>query len=162
MAKMKIEGLEDFGLMLRSLGDKTPAVMAAAVYAGAGVLAEAVKSEIQALPTQEGFLRAGDKRAYLTRDEKADLLQAVGIARFDHTGGKVTTAVGVEGYSSHPTRKYPGGVPLPIIARSIESGSSVREKNPFMRRAGQNAKGRAQQAMTDAAVAELDKITGGR
>jgi hypothetical protein len=49
-----------------------------------------------------------------------------------------------------------------MIARSIESGSSVREKNPFMRRAGQNAKGRAQQAMTDAAVAELDKITGGR
>lgn len=158
---MTVTGLEDFSAMLKALGDKGQDVAKAAVYAGAGVLAEAVKAEISALPEEEGFLPPGDLRSVITSSDKADLISGVGISRFDDTGGSITAAVGVNGYSSTPTKKYPSGVPLPLIARSIESGSTVRRKNPFMRRAGNAAKARAPQAMTEAAMAKIKELTGG-
>ena len=161
MAKMTVTGLEDFAYMLKSLGDKGPEVAKAAVYAGAGVLADAVKAEIGNLPTEEGYLPPGVLRGVITASDKSDLMSGVGISHFEETGGKVTAAVGINGYSSTPTKKYTSGVPLPLIARSIESGSSVRRKNPFMRRAGNAAKARAQQAMTDAAMAKINELTGG-
>ena len=161
MAKMTVTGLEDFSSMIRALGDKGTDVAKAAVYAGAGVLAEAVKAEISALPVEEGFLPPGDLHNVITASDKEDLLRGVGISHMEDAGGKVTAAVGVNGYSSTATKKYPSGVPLPLIARSIESGSSVRRKNPFMRRAGNAAKARAQQAMTEAAMAKINELTGG-
>lgn len=158
---MTITGLEEFSSQIRALGDKGADVMKAAAYAGAGVIADAVKNEIGALPVEDGYMPPGTKRAVISASDKADLINGVGISHMDNTGGKVTVAVGVNGYSSHPTKQYPSGVPLPLIARSIESGSSVRQKNPFMRRAGNNAKANAQQAMESAAMAKMKEITGG-
>lgn len=43
--------------------------------------------------------------------------------------------IGFDGYGSKPTRKYPKGVPIPLTARSIISGTSFRPKNNFVRRA---------------------------
>lgn len=161
MAKMTVTGLEDFSSMLRALGEKGKDVAKAALYAGAGVLAEAVKAEISGLPEEEGFLPPGDLRSVITASDKSDLMGGVGISHFEEEGGGINAAVGINGYSSTPTKKYLSGVPLPLIARSIESGSSVRRKNPFMRRAGNAARARAQQAMTEAAMAKINEITGG-
>jgi len=158
MAKLTIQGLDDFSVLLQSLEQKGMAVAKAAVYAGADVMINAVKEEINALPQQQGYMRPGEKRDVVTRREKEALLQHVGIARMDDTGGKVNTAIGFDGYADITTKKYPSGLPVPLIARSIESGSSVRVKHPFLRRAANNAKPAVQRAMLEAAEAEIAKL----
>lgn len=159
MARMTVKGLEEFTTALHNLGDKMEGVMKEATYAGADKLIESVKTQISSLPTQDGYMPEGQKRGVITEDEKRDLLSHVGISRMESTGGKVTVAVGFNGYSSHRTKKYPNGVPIPLIARSIESGSSVRRKVPFMRTAAKsNAEG-IKAAMTGAATAAIEKLT---
>lgn len=158
MAKMTVEGLENFSAFLQSIQDRGEGVMKAAVYAGAGAMVEAIKAEIQALPEEEGYLPDGEKRHVVTKNEKEALLSHIGIAKMEFTGGKVSTAIGFDGYTNQQTKKYPAGVPVPMIARAIESGSSVRMKIPFMRRAAAGAKERVQAAMIEAAEKEIQKI----
>ena len=41
--------------------------------------------------------------------------------------------IGFDGYNEVQTKTFPNGQPNALIARSIESGSSTREKTPFLR-----------------------------
>ena len=43
--------------------------------------------------------------------------------------------LGFDGYNKVKTKTYPNGQPNAMIARATESGSSVREKTPFVRTA---------------------------
>ena len=61
--------------------------------------------------------------------------------------------MGFDGYNEVKTRKYPNGQPNALMARSIESGSSARDKYPFIRPAVQATR---KQAIA-AAEAKLDK-----
>lgn len=158
MARMTIKGLDDWSTRLQNMAGRGEEIMKAAVYAGAGVLAEAVVAEINTLPEQQGYMPKGELRNVVTRDEKAALLSHIGIAKMDSTGGAVTTAIGFNGYSDHATKKYPSGVPVPLIARSIESGSSVRRKIPFLRNAANKSKGKVQNAMREAAEKAFEEL----
>lgn len=158
MGKMTITGLEEFESQLKALGDQSTTVIHAALYAGAGKLLEEVKKSIQALPEDEGYKQPGELRKVCTHAEKQALLTHIGIAKHDPD----TTAIGFDGYTDYVTKKYPRGVPVPLIARSIESGSSVRQKWPFLRKTGNAAKETIQKAMADAATEAAQKITGGK
>ncbi len=160
MARLTIQGLDDWSTRIQRMAERGEEVAKAAVYAGAGVLADAVAAEINALPEQQGYMQPGDLRNVVTRDEKAALLSHMGIAHMDTTGGSVTTVIGFNGYSDHATKKYPNGVPIPLIARSIESGSSVRRKIPFMRNAANKAKERVMNAMREAAEKKFEELGG--
>ena len=160
MAKTKsVKGGDDFSALLNGLaGDQTIAVMKAAVYAGVGVLADAIKSEIQNLPEDSGYKRKGVKRNVVGTNDKKALQERLGISRIDATGDKADAVVSFSGYNGRPTKKYPQGVPIPLIARSIESGSSVRQKNPFIRRAFNNAQSNALQKAIDAGQTKLNEL----
>lgn len=159
MARMKIKGGDEFSHKIAALQNGTVDVMKKAVYAGANVLADAVAAQIQALPEQNGKMPDGEKRNVITNREKSELISHLGISHISLENGRVSNAIGFEGYTAIKTRKYTQGVPIPMIARSIESGSSVRMKNPFMRRAGEAAKARAQEEMIRAADDEIEKLT---
>ena len=79
-----------------------------------------------------------------------DLAEGLGIAKpdVDHQGN-TNTKVGFKGYGSHPTKKYPKGVPNALLARAVESGSSVRKKTPFVRPGTNKARSKA--------IDEMDK-----
>lgn len=158
MAKMTVKGLEEFSTTIYALKDKGIQIMNAAVFSGADAMIKAVKDAIQALPEEEGYVKNGKLRNVVTHDEKEALLSGIGIAKFDNTGGKVTTAIGFNGYTEHKTKKYDKGVPIPLIARSIESGSSVRRKIPFMRQAANRAREQVQKAMVDAAEKKMQEL----
>ena len=163
MPKMTLTGLEEVSILIRQMADHGEEVAKAAVFAGAAAAAEAVRREIQALPTESGFKPNGEKRQSVKPSEKQALLDHVGISHFQTEGGKTSAAVGFDGYAENlATSKYPKGLPVPLLARSIESGSSVRQKNPFIRRAASAVKEVAQNAMQIAAYDEIEKITGGR
>lgn len=158
MAKMTVKGLEEFSTTIHALKDEGIKIMNAAVFTGADVMVQAVKDAIKALPEEEGYVENGKLRNVVTHDEKEALLSSIGIAKFDNTGGKVTTAIGFNGYTEHRTKKYDKGVPIPLIARSIESGSSVRRKIPFMRQAANRARDQVQKAMVDAAEKKMQEL----
>ena len=158
MARLTIKGLEEFSMTLERLGNDAENVMKAAVYAGADKAVSLVKDSIRALPTDPGYKQAGTKRASVTPDEPADLLEHVGISHMDSTGSEVTAAIGFNGYSRHKTKAYPNGLPMPLLARSIESGSSVRQKVPFVRRAKSN-QAQIKAAMEEAARKKIEEMT---
>ena len=158
--KMKVKGLDDLITAMHQLDSDTEKILASAMYDGAGMLIEAVKTEIQKLPEDPGYKKTGVERNVVTPDEKKDLLAHVGIARFAKKNGKISTAIGFDGYSSHKTRKYPNGVPLPIIARSIESGSSVRKKYPFMQKAVKAVQTQIEQTIEKQITEEIQKKVG--
>lgn len=154
-----VKGGEEFSALLNGLaGDQIIPVMKAAVYAGVGVLADAIKAEIQGLPEESGYMPNGKKRNVVGTNDKRMLQERLGISRIDATGDKANAVVSFSGYNGRPTKKYPQGVPISLIARSIESGSSVREKNPFIRRAFNASKTNAQQKAIDAGQEKLNEL----
>lgn len=160
MAKGKLaKSGDDFSGLLQGLaGDQAIAVMKAAVYAGVGVLADAIKTEIQNLPEESGYMPKGKKRNVVGTNDKKMLQERLGVSRIDATGDKADAVVSFNGYNGRPTKKYPQGVPIALIARSIESGSSVRVKNPFIRRAFNAAKSNALQKAIDAGQDKLNEL----
>ena len=160
MARLKVTGLDDWSTKLQSLGQAADDVAKSAVYAGAGVVIEAIKASIDSIPEQQGYMQPGNQRHSATRDEKADLKEHFGISRMTNANGVTHNRVGVEGYSRHATAQYPQGVPLPLIARSIERGSSVRVASPFIKRAINGCKAQALAAMEEAATKKINEITG--
>ena len=137
MAKWIVgNGLNSYIEYLQKINAVTEEVIGEAVYEMAKVVADKVRSSIQALPTvnneaniatyKKGYSRLSDK-------EKQGLLDGFGISPLQEDSGFVNVKLGFDGYNSVKTKKYPQGQPNALIARVTESGSSYREKTPFMR-----------------------------
>ena len=123
------------------------------LYAGAGVVADEIKSRIESLPVQERK-RTGyapwipyknakapyDELNGITSYQKEGLINGFGIAEFRNDGGSISTAIGFDGYNSK-------GEPNQLIARSVESGSSIRKKHPFVRPGANASKEKAIKAV---------------
>lgn len=159
--KMRVKGLDDLITALHTLDADTDKIISTSMYDGAGLLIEQVKREIQTLPEDPGYKQPGVLRNAVTPGEKQDLLNHVGIARYTKSGGKTSTAIGFDGYGSYKTRKYPNGVPVALVARSLEAGSSVRQKHPFMRSAVKATQEQITRMMEDRMRDELQKQIGG-
>lgn len=129
--------MDDYAAFLERLGKNTPEIIGAGVYVMAGTVADAVKRNLKALPAKpdtEGFAawREG-RKASLTISEKKGLEKSFGISPMKNERGYYNVKLGFSGYNELKTRDYPDGQPNVIIARDTESGSSVREKTPFIR-----------------------------
>ncbi len=112
------------------------------VYQGAKIVADEIRKKLAALPEDEfRKLKPGEKFRGVPRSVKDDLLSAFGLAPIESDkNGFRNTKAGFDGYGSHPTPKYPRGVPNQLVARAVESGSSVRQKTPFVRPAVRKAR----------------------
>lgn len=110
------------------------------VYSGAEVVADAVKHEIETLPVGNGSAQVRDY-------EREGLLNHFGVSHMQDTNGIFHVKVGITGYNSHPTKKYPKGQPNAMIARAIISGTSFRQKNDFVKRAVNKARKQALNSM---------------
>lgn len=118
-----------------------------AVYAGAGIVADNVRSQIQGLPVAQKFARNGEKISTITSVQKKGLLDGFGISHMRDDGGYYNVKLGFEGFNGQKTDEYPYGVPNSIIARSVVSGTYFRQKNDFIGRAVRNTKNKAQTEM---------------
>ena len=157
MAKMTIgKGMDEYLAKLGNLEFAAPGLVGQAIYEGAKVVADQVRAEIEALPTAES------KRVATPRDptqvEKDGLLDGLGIATKKNDGGYINVKVGMEGYNTDKTKKYPRGKPNAMIARSIESGSTVMKRNAFISRAVNKTKKDAEAAMQKVFEEGIEKI----
>lgn len=150
MAKVNVKGTEDIAKMLVALGDAGDAIGKMSVYEGAAIIADEIRKQINALPEQS-FRHLGDGEQFgvITPQDKEDLANSLGIDQIERAVTGIRTVIGFAGYGSHPTKKYPKGLPMPLLARSIESGSSVRAKRPFIRRAVNAKRKAAKQKMIE-------------
>lgn len=157
MANIKMYNMEDYLLRLGRLGEQSDRVAKKAVGAAAVVVADAVRPAIAALPTQEGMAANGKEIDVLSEAQKRGLIDGFGITPAKQDGDGVNIAVGFDGYNTCKTKKYPKGQPNQLIARSVESGSSVRKKHPFVRPAVRRVKKTAVDAMREVIDAETAK-----
>lgn len=145
MAKMTIKGPEEYMSKLTELGKNSVKICEDAVRVGGGIVADEVRTALQGLPENEfRKLRDNEKFTGVPKSQKKDLLDSLGITPVTTSrDGIINVKIGFDGYGSYKSKKYPNGVPNPLLARAIESGSSVRQKTPFIRKAVNRSKKRA-------------------
>lgn len=144
MARFEVKALDEYVDLLSSMSEKqSKEIIEEAIYEGAGIIADEIKSEIEGLKTGKSAHNG------VTEDEKKDLIEGFGIAPMQYKNGAHDVKIGFDGYGSKPTRKYPKGVPIPLTARSIISGTSFRPKNNFVRRAVNRKKKKAIERMDE-------------
>ena len=150
MAKWIVgKGLDSYISYLQKIDAVTDEAIGEAVYEMAKVVADSVRSGIQALPTVSNQANiATYKKGYsrLSDEEKQGLLDGFGVSPMQDDNGYRNVKLGFDGYNSVKTKKYPKGQPNALIARVTESGSSYREKTPFIRPAVNASKKQAEQA----------------
>lgn len=153
MARMTIgKGVDDYIASLDKLKYRVPEIAGKAIYQGADIVADQIRANIEALPTEERNSRNRGRRNP-TPEEKAGLLEGLGIARKRTENGNINVKIGMDGYNSDVTEKYPKGKPNAMVARSIESGTTFIQRHPFISSAVRLSKAAAEAAME----AEVDK-----
>ena len=167
MATFKLRGFDEYIAQLERIDENSDETIKRAVYAGAGVVADAVKSELDKLPVGPyQYAPKGFMLSTITTDQLKDLQGSFGISKFQEYAYGVSSSLGFtnvklgfDGYGSTPTTKYANGVPNSMLARSIESGTSFRQKNPFVRRATNAVKNEAVEVMGETITDEIKKLT---
>ena len=103
MAKFQFNGLNEYVSRLSRIRDATPAIKHA-VYVGAGVVADEIRTEIEKLPIEkdtfyqpENYMSAG-----VTSLQKEGLLDGLGVAGMWAEDGGIYTKIGFEGYKCSP------------------------------------------------------------
>lgn len=170
MARVAINAGDEWVRDLVKLGNQADAVAARALAKGAGVVADKIRANLEALA--EDFNPDEGKRPYhylpegahfsgIPDYQKKDLLDSLGISPVQADAeGNYNVKIGFDGYGSQPTEKYPKGLPNPLAARAVESGTSIRPRQPFVKPAVNKSKKAAIEAMQEvvqAAVAETMK-----
>lgn len=136
--------LKNYASRIATLAEKEAEICGETIYEMAGIVADKIKSNIEglhAISDAEGLKRYKQgKKAQLTYSEKKGLIESFGISPLQNEGGFRNVKLGFDGYNNVQTKKYPKGQPNVLIARSVESGTSVRDKQPFVRPAIRSSK----------------------
>lgn len=147
-------GIDKYIQALESVELQGREIIGPIVYEGAAVVADKMKEEINNLPTQVGVMGTSEHPLYgITYAQKKGLQDGFGISKMQDTNGNLNVKLGFQGYNTTITKKYPKGQPNSLIARSVASGTSFRQKNDFVERAVKASRRAAENAMK----AECDK-----
>lgn len=162
MAKIAFPGLNDYELMISRLSKGVDDIAGKAIYAGAGIVADAIKENIKALPIVRGYgTTENPLPGGVTAPQKAGLIDGMGISPMQNDAGYLNVKIGFDGYNATKTEKYPQGQPNQLVARGVESGTSWKQKKPFIRPAINASKSRAEAEMARILDQEIEKITKG-
>lgn len=161
MAKITFKGQSEYYKKLQQLQKiyQKDGPLKRVVYKGADVVADAIRSKIGSLPVT-GFQRLPEGKRFsgISKEQKEDLLKGFGLSKIKRENGYVNTKAGFDGYGSYPTKSYPSGLPNSMLARSVESGSSVRAKYPFVAPAVRASKDEAVREMENEIDTQMKDI----
>jgi len=150
MAKIKgIQASEEYALRLSQLGEHTEEAVTAAIRAGAGIMADAVR---------KGY------GGVLGKSSTGQMLANMGITPVKQDrNGFWNAKIGFQGYDVRKTRKWSKGVPHQLKARVLESGTKdgrVR-KHEVIKKAVRANQGAVQEAMQKELDKYFEKYMGG-
>lgn len=136
MAKFVFVGAEEYAKQLERIGGKNAVgLLKYAVYPGAAVVADAIRSEIETKHRDTG-----------------DLASSLSLATMRNDDGFVNTKVSFVGYDRH-------GVPNAIKAAVLESGNSKGKKGThFISKTVKAVEARAVEAMSQALDEKINEI----
>lgn len=161
MGKMVFKGIDEYVAMLDRMGEKTPEMIDEAVKAGAGVLADALRAEIESLPVEKRtYAKKGEMLKGPNAAQKKGLLEGLGITPVQIKDGYYDRKIGFDGYNAIKTKRWPKGQPNAMIARAINGGTSFLTKTPFVDRAVRKARKAAEAAMAEALDKSIEKMEG--
>lgn len=130
---MQFKGLDEYEKQLLRIQKASGECIGRAIYDGAGIIADEVKQGIEAIPIDTRIIaKKGQKLEGITAKQKQGLRDGFGIARMQNENGYVHVKIGFHGYNEVYTNQYPGGQPNSVIARSVNSGTSFRQRIPFV------------------------------
>lgn len=160
MAMFVFKGLDEYVLRLSKLEKMTKEVAGKAIYAGADVMADAIRKNIDSIPVVD-FRKRGSSDSLLrgiTSLQKKGLQDGFGITPMKEENGFYNVKIGFDGYNKVKSDKHPAGQPNQMIARAVESGTTFRAKHPFVSPAVKATKAVAEQEMAAVLNEEIEKI----
>ena len=181
-----VTGMDQLFNAFEKLPDKARKIAAEALYEGAGVVADAVTKAVNGIATEKFKYAKGGRKRLPSPEEKAILLNSRhGVAKFRKSGVNVQTSIGFDnsGYgvitwnhakTGNSRTKYKMGAngkmvhasqgtgssmkPVPLIANSINSGTSFMQKQPFLRKAFVQSKSAAVGAIENGLMSRLNQL----
>lgn len=142
MASFKFEGLDVYIKKLQIIGPKgSRGILKYALYPGAAVVADAVRSAIESQATDSG-----------------DLASSIGLAPMRDDGGYINTRIVFAGYDHKKSKSWPNGVPNALKAAVLESGTSKRPARHIISRASRAAESAAESAIEAALDDKIGQI----
>lgn len=160
MAKFEFEGVDVLIAQYQKLLNNTDQVIGSAIYKGAGVVMKAVESAVDNISTDNRYGTSDNPVSGLSTIQKLGLQHSLGITKLRDDNGFRNVKIGFDGYNRVKTKAWPQGQPNSMIARSIESGTSWMQKQPFMRKAEQSSRSACEKAMSEVVDKEIQKIIG--
>lgn len=133
-------------------------ICGAAIYGAAGIVADEIRSQLKAVPTDEGYGTASEPTRGPKAGQKEGLLDALGISSMEEKSGYYDVKIGFDGYNGIKTKRWPNGQPNQMVARSIERGTSWMKANAFVKRAMAATRKRALEFMKHSVDESIRKI----
>lgn len=160
MGKLRIKSLDRQMQQLEKLEANVTSIMQSVLYEGAGVVADAIKQALNAIPvdTESRIGTPEDPVVGLQELQKQGLIDSFGISPMRQEKNEHNVLIGFDGYNDVRTKKYPHGQPNQLIARSLEAGTSFRRPHPFVRPTVRKARRTAEKKMQETLQQEIDKI----
>lgn len=159
-ARVTQSGDTDFILELSRLQRGSREICEKALKAGADILADGFRDQIESIPVDERYVRDGEMKSGIKQIQKKGLLDGFGISPIRNEDGVYDVHLGWEGYNGLRSKSWPHGQPNKMIARSVNSGTSFLQAYPFINRAKSKYKKPAEKAMEETIADELGKIGG--
>lgn len=150
-------GIDKYLRKLENLYKASDETCGKAIYQAADVVTDAIRRNLNNIPTDERYVSGSEKLIGPKAVQKEALKEVFGISKIRKEYG-LNVKVGFDGYNKVKTKKYPKGQPNPMIARSVESGTSFMRKNPFVEPAIRETKDKAERLMAQVVDQEVDKI----
>ena len=160
MATFQFEGVDDLISQYNKLASNSKDMVGRAIYNGAGVVMQSVKSAVDGINTDDRYGTLEDPVSGPSTIQKMGLIHSLGIARMRQDGTFWNVKIGFDGYNRVKTKTWPNGQPNMMVARSIESGTSWMQKQPFMRKAEQGSRARCEAVMSETIDKEIQKLIG--
>ena len=150
MARVRgIQVAEEYALRLSGLANHTEEAVTAAIQKGAGILADAMRRDYEAI---------------LGPDSTGQMLESMGITQVKmDKNGWWNAKIGFDGYDARKSKRWPKGVPNQLKARVLESGTKDGriKKHEIIKKALRANRDRVEKAMEEELDQYFEKYLGG-
>lgn len=151
--------IDEYIYKLDQMHANTEEMIGRSIFPGAAIVTDAIRAGIESIPEAPKQYARGMKTG-LTASQKAGLLDGLGIAVMRNDGGFLNVKVGMDGYNSTVTKRWPKGQPNALIIRALESGTSFQMRQPVIAPAIRSSRQPAIQKMKEQFDEETRKVMG--
>lgn len=149
MARFEFEGIDALVGDIEKLDKQSKPIVGRTVYAGAKVVADALRKATEELPVDDTNKRVEMRKGIRTK-QKVGLIKSMGISKMKEDNGVFNIKVGYDGYNEIVTPRWANGQPNVMVARSIENGTSFLPATHFIQKTLKAVKKETEKAMSEA------------